>query len=1326
MKEMAKIICGYRAVGENYNSLWDSKYHFEDRCEDNKQPYTLFNDTDYTDKDYYKQYPTVFHLRKELLDSTDKHDVRLIFLALLNMYKHRGNFLSDSIDADASSSIEEAYFALVTEAEKFEIIFDASINTKKLLELLGDKNKSRTQIKEEILKFMDIEKPKKDDAPAIARYELINLICGISGKIVNIFGKDSVSEDDSKLSISFRDSNYEEKEADVRDVIGDDNFELIAAAKVIHDIGYLENIKKGETYLTCARVKSYKEHKNDLMLLKSVLKKYDMDAYNTMFREMNPGNYSAYVGSVNSDKIKQRRSGGNGSRDELYKNIKKLLTDGKKFPQDDSDIQKILERIANETFLPKQLTFANGVIPNQIYVSEMKQILSNAENYCPFLLEKNEYGLTVSEQIVEVFSFRIPYYVGPIGQEYLDKKGYNVWARRKEAGRVYPWNFEDKIDTKEAAEKFIQRMVRRCSYLSDETCLPKCSLMYEKFMVLNELNNLKVNDTKISEETKQDIYNTLLKKGKRVTINHLKNYFINSGLVEKDATDFLSGVDLQGFKSSLSSLGKFLGVFGQDALRDDYMKMEEKIIFWATVYGNDKKFLKEKITEEYGSVINEKQLKRILGFKFDGWGNLSREFLELEGGSRKDGCKRSIIQTLWETNDNLMQILSSDYTYAEVIQEQINLVNKSLSEWTIDDLDGMYLSAPVKRMVWQTLKIMKEIETVKGKAPDRIFIEMAREDGEKGVRTISRKKKLDNLYTAMKAEGKVWKEEIEKYSEAEFRQKKLYLYYLQQGKCMYTGQPIDLDELMKKNSKYDIDHIYPQHYVKDDSLENNNVLVLKEENGRKSDDYPLDANIQKKMYGIWKHLADSGLMTQEKFRRLTRTTKFTDEELSAFINRQLVETRQGTKAITQIIQQAYPDSEVVFSKAGVVSDFRHQFDLPKVRCINDLHHAQDAYLNIVVGNTYYVKFTKNPLNYIKAAKKDTKEEYAYHMGKIFLYDVKRNGEVAWIAPEGKDKDEKLKSNTGTIKTVKNMMSKNTPLITKRSFLAHGGITRKDTVRNKLEAKPYVYLPMNTSDSKLSDVTKYGGRSDVTPQCFCLVSYQKITKMKTRDKIEDILSIESIPIYLGNIAELSNEKLFIYLQKYIENENPKNQIRNLEIKLKCIKIKSLIKIDGFYYFLAAKSDKRILLEKAEPLFLSDYWYSYIKKLEKAYTKDYYDEKDSSGKTILTSSNNVALYDTIIEKLTNTTYKNMKISIVNILQEKRNLFEIRKIQEQVYILIQIIMWLNLNYSGVDLRLLDASATSGIMRISKKLNNCKEAKLYITSPAGLYRKEIDLLSL
>ena len=37
----------------------------------------------------------------------------------------------------------------------------------------------------------------------------------------------------------------------------------------------------------------------------------------------------------------------------------------------------------------------------------------------------------------------------------------------------------------------------------------------------------------------------------------------------------------------------------------------------------------------------------------------------------------------------------------------------------------------------------------------------------------------------------------------------------------------------------------------------------------------------------------------------------------------------------------------------------------KVRNVNDYHHAQDAYLNIVVGNSYDVKFTKSPMNFVK-------------------------------------------------------------------------------------------------------------------------------------------------------------------------------------------------------------------------------------------------------------------------------------------------------------------------------------------------------------------------
>ena len=58
------------------------------------------------------------------------------------------------------------------------------------------------------------------------------------------------------------------------------------------------------------------------------------------------------------------------------------------------------------------------------------------------------------------------------------------------------------------------------------------------------------------------------------------------------------------------------------------------------------------------------------------------------------------------------------------------------------------------------------------------------------------------------------------------------------------------------------------------------------------------------------------------------------------------------------MKERYPQAEIVYCKAGLVSEFRQEFDLLKSRTYNDLHHAVDAYLNIVVGNVYFVKFTK--------------------------------------------------------------------------------------------------------------------------------------------------------------------------------------------------------------------------------------------------------------------------------------------------------------------------------------------------------------------------------
>ena len=80
-----------------FHRLKESRYLPEDKRDEKGNcpllPYALFVDKDYTDKDYYKQFPTIYHLRKYLMSTNETPDVRLVYLALHHMMKHRGHFL---------------------------------------------------------------------------------------------------------------------------------------------------------------------------------------------------------------------------------------------------------------------------------------------------------------------------------------------------------------------------------------------------------------------------------------------------------------------------------------------------------------------------------------------------------------------------------------------------------------------------------------------------------------------------------------------------------------------------------------------------------------------------------------------------------------------------------------------------------------------------------------------------------------------------------------------------------------------------------------------------------------------------------------------------------------------------------------------------------------------------------------------------------------------------------------------------------------------------------------------------------------------------------
>ena len=85
---------------------------------------------------------------------------------------------------------------------------------------------------------------------------------------------------------------------------------------------------------------------------------------------------------------------------------------------------------------------------------------------------------------------------------------------------------------------------------------------------------------------------------------------------------------------------------------------------------------------------------------------------------------------MWETNDNLMEILSDKYTFRKAVeiftQEYYTGKNQSLKE----RLDEMRVSNSVRRPVYRTLAVVKDIEKAFGK-PDKIFVEMTRGGSER-------------------------------------------------------------------------------------------------------------------------------------------------------------------------------------------------------------------------------------------------------------------------------------------------------------------------------------------------------------------------------------------------------------------------------------------------------------------------------------------------------------------------------------------------------------------------------------------------------------------
>ena len=1218
-----------------------------------KMNYNLFCDEDYNDKKYFKDYPTIYHLRKKLCESDEKADPRLIYLALHHIVKYRGNFLYEGQELHLEPSNKE---------EDLKILFD----------ILGKNNDTVYDISEEQIQFIlktvveNISKTAKVDEcmsqlklnsedKKIVK-EFMRGLVGNKFNVSKLYMHEDLQFDDEDLKLQFSDKSYEEKITEYENVL-EEKMEFIDLMQQFYSWIELSKIVGSDSQhasISGAMVNIYERHREDLKTLKEVMLKIGKKEYDEMFKptSKNVVNYYNYVNPVacSGDKT-----------DGFYKYVKKAIE-----KSDDSRKDEILQKIANETYMLKQTSKNNAYIPYQMQKDELIKILDHQEKYYPVLKENRD-------KIISILEFRIPYYYGPLDGN--KQFGWLIKKKGKENERILPWNHQEIVDVQETAAQFIKKLTNYCTYLPIEKVMPQKSLTCSMYEVLSEVNKIRIDGKLLSIDTKNRLIEDLFFKRKTVKEKDLINWLKQNQLTVGEITGYQKE---KAFSSSLAPWIDFKEIF--DEINDSNYDLIEKIIEDMTIF-NEGSILKERLKKAYN--LDQNKVKKIMKLKYSGWSRLSKKLINGIRADNKFGSSVSILDVMKESHMTLMEIINDqDLGFKQIIEKE-NFKNETGS-FEYEDIENLAGSPALKRGIWQTLQVIEEIKNYMGHEPKNIYIEFAREEQEK-VRTTTRVKKLKSIYNDIKNQldvhGKEVYSNLNKQDEKSSIEKRLYLYYTQLGKCMYSGESLDIDKL----SDYEIDHIFPRTLTSDDSLDNL-VLVKKKENQRKLDDLVLPLEIRNKMEVFWKKLYDNGLITQTKYYRLMRD-EFRRDQIDKFINRQLVETRQIIKHVANIIENHYEDTKVFTVRANLSHEFREKYGIYKNRNVNDFHHAHDAYIACIIGRYIQIRFPGLEAKYVygqymqnvkKTKNNIDKENHGFIINSMKYECIDEDtGEVIWNPERILDYIKCF--NYRDVYITKKLDTNNRELF---------NVTILPNDKNSEKGKTKATIPVN----KLrSNVRKYGGFSGLQSDIVAIEG-------KKGKKIDRRLI--NLPILLRYVS-IEDQC------KYIMENNKYSDIKII----KKIKKNQLIEIDGGLYYLSSATE----LVNAHQLILNNKENEIIFEINNAMIKNDYSYFENREIEI------TKLYNLLCDKM-KKYYPKYKGIYEKILTKNID-FNILEIDLKCRVILEVLKILKAGAINGNLKFEPYNMADREGRLSKQSIHLDNTYFYDVSITGIYSKKYKL---
>ena len=1263
--------------------LANSTYWEEDKAKDsdgNEIGKNLIFKTHEEEKQYYTKYPTIWHLRKALIENDEEtlSNLRYVYLAIHHIIKYRGNFLTEGEfknEAPTPSIIDEINqtLSLLEENNENTTIYIKPESYKKLLEILTDNNLTKNQKKGNIDKLFIPKKERTENVGQIL--EIFKTI--IVGGTYSI-KKDSDIEDNKTIKICFTE-NFENSEADISKALGD-AFNLVLIAKNFYDYMFLKELLGKNKEISEAMVQIYEEHKEDLKSLKTILK--DLD--NNLGNDGKDRIYYSVFKQEPTEKFKETNYLSfvqGGKLEELNKYIKKILENNEKDIDDKETYNVLYEKACKGDLFKKQANSCTSSIPHQLHLRELKKILENAGRKYTFLNN-------ISDKIIKIFKFRVPYYYGPLNNE----SNAHSWVVKKEGQertKITPWNINEIIDTPKTRDNFFKKLTNSCTYLVGETVLPKTSLYYEKYLALDRLNKMQVNGDYLSYSEKNDVLNFILSR-KTTTIEQIRTYFSKTRSTKANdisisnikATDPFNAV-------SHAFYGKHL-----DLNNSKNINLCEELIKFATIYADDKKELKKFVSSNFN--LTDEFIKEYLNTPTNKWGRLSKKFLcggdQLEMYYVDDnGILHSILNILEETNENLQEILNNKkYGFNQKIADFNNTL--TADKTTEEQIEDILSSTPalMRRSIIQTLAVVDDVIKAAGKAPQKIMMEVTRTDGKK-EETKSRydqlKKQITNDKELTDKKKEEWLEVLEN-KKNQLKGKHIYLYFMQMGINFYTGKIMDINDVI--NGKYDIDHIIPQSMIKDDSLDNM-VLVSKDCNQKvKRDIYPICDEIRNNMLDKWRKYRTRKLISEEKYNRLIRTKELNADEINSFINRQINVVNYSNIQIKRIFEIKYPETKIIFSKASFPSLLRKEYEIAKMRDLNDAHHAVDAYLNVVCGNILTTLY--NDILYMFKEKKEDHKNISFNMEKRLINYIDKNNL--------KDK-------------IKTSCLRHDALITYKPDYDSGKFY-KETIFKKSGDKETGLIPLHTK-GPMSDTKKYGGYSKLSQSYIIAVEYK--LKNKTVKKLCRVPTL-----YLKQY----NNDLNTIAKIMIDDE------KATDIKvLRKIYLNQKIKYNGCYYLICTSDDTRCKYKMAYQNYLDNNYLIYLNKClkkidelddEQLSSKELTINKDGD-KFLIDKNHNLEIFKAIKEQYNKTIYDSTSY-IVRSREMKEEDFNTLSLKKQIDTLNNMIKMLSRSNEQAKFDKSLNNDGTNYYRVSMNVINNEKVYIVNESPSGLFKGKEELI--